>query len=124
MRFLLLIPILVLFFSNIPIVKEIPRIAQPFAIHGKKSCCHQETAGEQVCPIDASSGNNNSNQSCWPKNENTCLYISFFQIIPSSQPLPEYLFLSDAFPPEYSTFSNINWKDPYLSLPIKPPAAT
>jgi hypothetical protein len=104
-------------------MKEIPRIVQMGAIHVKNSCCHQGRTGKEVCPIDASSINNNTNQSCWPKNENTCIYISFLQIIPSSHPLPDFLIFSPAFHPKYSSFSNTNWKDPYLSLPIKPPAA-
>lgn len=136
MRFLLFIPVLVLFLSNVPFVQRMPMEQALMIMRDSKECgsgsecgrnadyvkasCTPEAADcDTACDSKPVTEDDASNQ-CQPP-ETECVCICCFQYVAPFQPLINYTFSISLPETNSGIFIVGHVKDPHVAAPWQPP---
>lgn len=113
MRFLLVIPVFVLFLSNVPFIQEMPM---------EEMMARME---EESCPM------NKPEASCHPgempeenscqRTDATCICICFFQYAAPANDIKTFQFEPANEPSGRTGYLQVKWNDPHIASPGQPP---
>ncbi len=134
MRLLLIIPVLVLFLSNVPFIKTMP-LAKAIILLKEDETCGQQKCNKQNQNIEASCSAEESictegaedtsahqpGDNCCQKTETTCVCIYCFQFAAPIQAIAEFHFKSSLYSNNELLFTVGHVKDPYINVPWQPP---
>lgn len=140
MKWLLVIPSLMLFLSNVSFTVEVKMTVKSAATtsegYNKKGSCHRNmpkncpmqsivsTGGEMVCAMKAESDPGKqecpSGKPC-KNNEPTCICICSFQYSAPAPIMEDFQFAIADLSSNYTGFLSLKWKDPHLDAPWQPP---
>jgi hypothetical protein len=116
MRFLLIIPILALFLSNIPLEMEMTMPAEDM----KEECCMKEQKEQSHCSMKEKEEKIDM-KGCCEKKETTCLCFCCFQIVAPGMNLVKMSFNPSESISLYNFYKQLNWSNPFISGPLRPP---
>jgi hypothetical protein len=137
MRFLLTIPVLILFLSNVPFVQQIP-IEQAIAMMQENEACAlaqecrrgsgnldascnvEEPGCSQTC-ADESTPLTTTDDECCQQSGATCVCIVCFQYAAPVHSITEYLFYSSSLANSRHAYLVRHIKDPHIGAPWQPP---
>lgn len=138
MRFLLVIPVFVLFLSNMPFIQEMPMdrmmaIMKEQEKQEEEKCCKNAAAAEKSsCGMEAADpepepepmachpGNMPDDGSCQPTGT-TCICICVFQFAAPEQDIRSFQFDTDDLLAGRTGYLQLKWKDPHIASPGQPP---
>ena len=125
MRLLLMIPAVMLMFSNIPFFYQMNMDEQNDE-QEVQACCNNDEGMEGVChsapTCDHSSKTcDHSSKKCCDNEEPSCVCILCFQYSAPNQLLLKYNFSFKQPGPDFNLFKSLNWKNPFISIPWQPP---
>jgi hypothetical protein len=132
MRFLLLIPVCVLFLSNVPFIQEMPMESMMAMVQKQeeKDCCKKTTEEEpKSChsqpaskpgPMACASGTMPVKGSCQPSGA-SCICICVFQFAAPTQDLKLFQFIPVNILAGRTGYLQVKWKDPHIASPGQPP---
>jgi hypothetical protein len=129
MRFLSIIPALLLFLSNVPVTMEMKMPEAPVMAKTEKGCCKKSESKAGTCHMkmtDAAPAkacdHQKSQKSCnQPSTSATCICTCLFQFTaPAPNILPFQASLT-AIDGMYAGFLQQNYNDPHLAVPGQPP---
>ena len=125
MRWLLLIPIMLLFLSNVPVTMEMKMAAEPAEAAAQsgscskgesvKTTCHKP--GKDACPSNAPKGNT----TCHPPANATCICTCLFQYAAPTPVLIPFQFAAHDATGNKTGFLSLPYQAPYLAVPWQPP---
>ncbi len=113
MRFLLMIPILALFLSNIPLKVEI----MPVAKETLEKCCSKKQRDEMNCK----KFHQPKKKLCCESKESSCSFYSCFQVVSPMLTLPKFNFSIPGETHKYCLFKKNNWINPFIKSLFQPP---
>jgi hypothetical protein len=111
MKFLLLIPVVALFLSNVPFKLE---MSMP------------SDAGEESCPMDqqemmkCSSDESPKEEGCCKK-ESTCVCFYGFQLLAPAQHISKFSFQVPKEKSLHGLYLQLRWNNPFIAGPLQPP---
>lgn len=130
MRFLLLIPVFVLFLSNVPFIQEMP-VEKMMAIIEKqeeKGCCKKNAMDEEKSchsqaepqpepgPMSCHPGKLPVEGACQPSGAN-CICICVFQYAGPAQDIKLFQFNPINTLAGHTGYLQVKWKDPHIASP-------
>jgi hypothetical protein len=126
MRCLLLIPVLLLFLSNIPFIHKMEM--KEVASVKKDGCCRKSGNPKGICKMSEEKAGANEQKTCHKEErtcskqtESTCICICCFQFAAPDQFAVRPQFNCDELKQSLAIFLLQNWKDPQLAVPWQPP---
>jgi hypothetical protein len=133
MRFLLLIPVFVMFLSNVPFIQEMP-MEKMMAIMEKQEeekCCKNSTEEEvNSCHTPSTPGPEPEPMTCHPgtvpvegtclPTGSTCICICVFQFAATHE-IKLIQFGAAATDAGHTGYLEVKWKDPHIVSPGQPP---
>jgi hypothetical protein len=136
MRFILVIPVLVLFLSNVPFIQEMPMEAMMAMMdEQEQEECHKSSSrGEEVetsCsmstadkkpakPMACNAADMPDEGACQPSGAN-CICICVFQFAAPTQDIKAFHIFSIDKLAGYTGYLQLKWKDPHIASPGQPP---
>ena len=121
LKFLLIIPAIFLFLSNIPFIQRMD-MEEMMSITPDEGCCMKKGNMEGICLRPPAEQEKSKNEDCRiPGGEKSCVCICCFQYAAPEQSIIKF---SDKEIPLFTTYSGIlaqHWADPFLSRPWQPP---
>jgi hypothetical protein len=119
-RYLLLIPALFLFFSNVPFVQQM-RMEEMKKTSTTKGCCEKNGSVEGVCHKAADAQHQGQQKGNCEKSESTCICIFCFQYSAPEQTIIKFDSKDFSSSSDYNFPREQHWLDPYISAPWQPP---
>jgi hypothetical protein len=113
-KYLLLIPIIGLFLSNVPLKMEMTIVKKKTAQH-----CGMMKESEAPCKMM----NEKSTKACCRDKETTCVYFCCFQLVAPALNVNGIEFNLPQPVSIYNSYRQLQWNDPYISAPLRPPDA-
>jgi hypothetical protein len=113
-KYLLLIPIIGLFLSNVPLKMEMPIVKKKTS-----QGCAMMKQEEPSCKMM----NEKSSKGCCQEKETTCVYFCCFQLIAPVLNINGIEFNLPESVSVYNAYRTLQWNDPYISAPLRPPDA-
>ena len=124
MRFLLLIPAIFLFLSNIPFIQEVNMDSMKEML-ATDECCMNHGNMEGVCQKPATSKKDSKEEHCpQSKTESTCTCICLFQFAAPEQILLKFDDNLYSINTVHHSMIDQHWIDPFITGPWQPPDAT
>lgn len=134
MRFFLLIPVCILFLSNVPFTQEVPmeKMMAMMKKQEEEKCCKNSTAEKQKschsepqpepepAPMACHNGTMPVDGACQPTGS-TCVCICVFQFAAPAQDLKIFQFNPENFLAGRTGYVDLKWKDPHIASPGQPP---
>jgi hypothetical protein len=132
MRILLLIPVFVLFLSNVPFIQVMPmeKMMAMVEEQEEKDCCKKNTEEEpKSChsqadpkpgPMACHSGTMPVDGACQPSGAN-CVCISVFQFAAPAHDIKLFQFKPVNISTGRTGYLQVKWKDPHIASPGQPP---
>ena len=127
LKFLLIIPAIFLFLSNIPFIQE-RSMKSMLSTMDKEDCCMKNGNMEGVCHKPPTDKQQSKKEGCstdedcsQPKTETTCICICCFQFFAPEQNFVRFDNKLFSHPTIHTGLIDQDWKDPFLSAPWQPP---
>jgi hypothetical protein len=132
MRFLLLIPVFVMFLSNVPFIQEMPmeKMLAMVEEQEEKDCCKKTTGEEpKSChtqpepdpePMACHAGTIPVQGACQPSGAN-CVCIFVFQFTAPAQDIKLFQFKPVNMLAGRTGYLQVKWNDPHIASPGQPP---
>jgi hypothetical protein len=132
MRFLLLIPVFVMFLSNVPFIQVMPmeKMLAMVEEQEEKDCCKNTTEEapkschaqpeSQPGPMACHQGTMPVDGACQPSGAN-CVCICVFQFAAPAQDLKLFQFKPVNMLEGRTGYLQVKWKDPHIASPGQPP---
>jgi hypothetical protein len=115
-RYLLLIPVIAIFLSNVPLKMEMNMPAQEV----KEECCSGEAQEEMSCHPEPEA-TEAEDDGCCSKKETTCVCFCCFQLAAPLHAISKYRFANNDNSQVYGLYQHPSWKNPWLDGPLQPP---
>ncbi|MGB8192806.1 MAG: hypothetical protein WCF67_12840 [Chitinophagaceae bacterium] len=132
MRYILLIPALFLFLSNIPFIHKMD-MKEAMAKMKKDGCCKKADSRKGSCrmsdenascsrpPVQKEEPCKKTEGSCAKQAESTCVCICCFQFAAPAPIGTNLQFQCNSLEKALSSYLLQHWKDPQLAVPWQPP---
>lgn len=125
MRFLLIIPALLLFLSNIPFMQRMDMGAPA----KKSGCCKKKEASKGTCHMqdekpqqkENSCHKEDQDRKCSKQTESTCVCTCFFHFTAPDQIVARPQFNCNSVQQSLAVYFLHHWKDPHLAVQGQPP---
>ena len=133
MRLMLVIPVFILFLSNVPFIQRIPLDKAISRMQDKEACTQQKECSRQHVNLKVNCSKEESDcdattaeeiihkDNCCQQTETTCVCICCFQFAAPVQVIAEYQFNCCSYSSNAHLFIPGHIKDPYIAAPWQPP---
>lgn len=130
MRLLLLIPVLVLFLSNVPFIHEMPVETKMPMTEDEESCMMNMAGKEMSCQPGAETSNaeeacqlpeSNTGDCCKNRCETTTTCVCVFTFAAPAQEIKTFQLHAFNHLSRHTGYLQIKWKDPHIASPGQPP---
>jgi len=113
MRFVLIIPVLALFLSNIPLKIEIT----PVSKETLEKCCSKK----QKDVLSCQKLHQPRKKLCCETKDSGCSFFSCFQVTSPALTLTKFNFSLPEDSRKYCSYKTCSWTNPYIKSPFQPP---
>lgn len=124
MRFLVIIPVFVLFLANMPFIHEMPMQAKSCMDAEEEETCMMkmsESSARSCLPGKEAAGPEDANEGCCNRGETTTTCICVFTFAAPAQDIKTFQVHAFNTISGRTGYLQLKWKDPHIASPGQPP---